>query len=82
MTREEAVEVILNGPFRRCFLCHGRGATSSGDSCSLCIPESDTKFGSGKVWKDGYLEACALLGLEPPDAIWRAADMDGDEVKL
>lgn len=79
MTREEAAELLLKGesPFERCKICAGNGfliAINTYDyrrSCSNCIPESDTKVGSGRVWRAGYVEAYAILGLELPIVTWK-----------
>jgi hypothetical protein len=79
MTREEAAEIVLRGPaFNRCPSCGGSGFlhTHPGDdwadaeSCDICIPEVDTKTGSGKVWNEEYKSACLFLGLELPVASW------------
>ena len=89
MTREDAVETLLREkPFKICPACDGRGFAgrmshdwADVDSCSTCLPESDTQTGSGKVWNEEWKEACLFLGLELPAARWRAADM-GESVKL
>ena len=82
MTREEAAETLLREkPFKQCTKCFGRGFTArwgaSSDSCEDCIPELDTKVGSGKIWNEEWKEACLFLGLELPAAVWRAEDMNG-----
>lgn len=72
MTREEAAEVILGEPaFKPCAECDGLGFLIDSNSvdCAACARDT-TVGGSGKVYNPRYVTACAVLGMDVPEATW------------
>lgn len=81
MTKEEAVEEILLGPYRTCTHCSGRGwllekkgergsiisePSFSQDQNVFNLPKCQSCKGAGKWLRGDYRSACGILGLVCP----------------
>jgi hypothetical protein len=75
MTKEEAAEEILVGPWRTCIHCDGKGWSLKGakweepfdpNKTIYNLPQCSSCKGVGKWLRGDYRSACAILGLDCP----------------
>lgn len=69
MTKEEAGEEILRGPYSQCIRCEGTGwreePTPPGFVGSMSYQKCKGCDGAGRWRRGDYVRACILLGIEP-----------------